>query len=338
MNRNLLFTVILALLSFAVYQPVAAAASVELLPSSRVILKITSEMTVDKIIQRVYPKDKDLWPQIKAKLIETNPGSFVQYSDRLIPGTRLKLVDIKRIYDQEELSPKIKVGFVARLDGQVSARDVNNRVQQLQINSQIFEGDRVETDPGARVKILMDDGAEVYLKEDSVLKISEYVITSGYGKESSSILDLLRGGLRKITGSIGASSLANYQLQTGLATIGIRGTDYVIKLCKQDDCTQTVSRNDPEAKLHAVVLEGAITLTTEEEVQILMAMGEYGTATTETLIIEDEKPVPSGFLDQQETQMFQAATPAAKPEAGEEKSSKKGWAVVLGILLLAIGL
>ena len=246
---------------------------------------ITSDMTIDQIIRRVYPKDKDLWPQIKAKLIETNPGSFVQYSDRLIPGSRLKLVDIRRIYDQEQLDPKIKVGYVARLEGNATARDLNGRVQQLQINSQIFEGDRIETELGARIQILMDDGAEVYLKEDSVLKISEYVITAGYNKESSSILDLLRGGLRKITGAIGSSALANYQLQTGLATIGIRGTDYVLKLCKQDDCTQTVSRNDPDAKLHAVVLEGAITMTTDEEVQILMAMGEYGTATPEILVV-----------------------------------------------------
>ncbi|UCH40201.1 MAG: FecR domain-containing protein [Gammaproteobacteria bacterium] len=338
MNKNLLFTVILALLSFAVYQPVSAAASVELVPSSRVILKTTSDMTVDEIIKRVYPNDKDLWPQIKAKLIETNPNSFVQYSDRLIPGTRLKLVDIKRIYDQpEELSLKVRVGYVARLEGRVIARDVNNGVQQLQINSQVFEGDRIETEVGSRIQILMDDGAEVYLKEDSVLKISEYVITDGYGKESSSILDLLRGGLRKITGSIGASALSNYQIQTGLATIGIRGTDYVIKLCKQDDCTQTVSRNDLDAKLHAAVLDGAITLTTDEEVQILMATGEYGTATTETLIIEDEKPVPSGFLNQQETQVFSVATPV-KAEAGPEEESSSAWPWVLGILLLAVGL
>ena len=155
MKKNLLITVILALLSFAVYQPVSAAASVELVPSSRVILKITSGMTVNQIIQRVYPKDKDLWPQIKAKLIETNPNSFVQYSDRLIPGTRLKLVDIRRVYDQEQLDPKIKVGFVARLEGQAIARDVNGKVQQLQINSQIFEGDRVETEIGGRIQIMM---------------------------------------------------------------------------------------------------------------------------------------------------------------------------------------
>jgi hypothetical protein len=336
LNKNLLITVILTLLSFAVYQPVSAAASVELVPSSRVILKVTSGMTVDQIIRRVYPKDKDLWPQIKAKLIETNPNSFIQYSDRLISGTRLKLVDIRRIYDQEQLEPKIKVGYVARLDGKAIARDVNNRVQQLQINSQIFEGDRIETEIGSRIHVLMDDGAEVFLKEDSVLKISEYVITAGYDEKSSSILDLLRGGLRKITGSIGASALANYQVQTGLATIGIRGTDYVIKLCKQDDCTQTVSRNDPEVKLHAVVLQGAITLTTEEEVQILMAMGEYGTATNETLIIEEEAPVPVGFLNQEETQQF-SATVSQKTEIKEEKSSK-AWPWILGVLLLAIGL
>ncbi|MDH3387570.1 MAG: FecR family protein [Gammaproteobacteria bacterium] len=332
MKKTLLVTLVLALI--AVFQPAWAATTIELVPSSRVILKITSDMTIDQIIQRIYPKDRDLWPQIKEKLIETNPNSFVQYSDRLIPGTRLKLVDIKRILEQEELLPKIRVGYVARMEGQVIARDPNGRVQQLQINSQIFEGDRIETEVGARIQILMDDGAEVFLKEDSVLKISEYVITDGYGKESSSILDLLRGGLRKITGSIGASALANYQLQTGLATIGIRGTDYVLKLCRQDDCTQTVSRNDPDAKLHAAVLEGAITLTTDDDVQILMAMGEYGTATPEILVIEEGIPVPVGFLNAQETQQFNATVLQQQPE----KEASNAWMWIVGILLLAAGL
>jgi hypothetical protein len=332
LNKNQLFALLLTLLSCIVFQPVANAASVELVPSSRVILKIIPGMTIDDIIKRVYPKDKDLWPQIKAKLIETNPYSFVQYSDRLITGTRLKLLDIKRILDEEELSPKIKVGHVAQLSGLADARDINGRAQQLQINSQIFEGDRLETEPGAQLYILMDDGAEVHLKEDSVLKISEYLITAGYDDSSSSILDLLRGGLRKITGSIGASALANYQVQTGLATIGIRGTEYVIKLCKQDDCSQTVSRNDPDAKLHAVVLEGAITLTTDEEVQILMAMGEYGTATPEALIVEEEKPLPVGFLDADESHKFNVTIPQ---QMDQEKETSSSWIWIVGVVLLA---
>ena len=97
MLKKLLFTLIISFMSYALWQPAALAASVELVPSSRVILKIAPGMTIDDIIRRIYPKDKDLWPQIKSKLMETNPGSFVQYSDRLIEGTRLKLVDIKRI-------------------------------------------------------------------------------------------------------------------------------------------------------------------------------------------------------------------------------------------------
>ena len=335
MNKNQLFALLLTVLSYAVFQPAANATSVELVPSSRVILKIVSGMTIDDIIKRVYPKDKDLWPQIKAKLIETNPYSFVQYSDRLITGTRLKLVDIKRILDQQELSPKIKVGYVAQLGGRANAKDINDRVLQLQTNSQIFEGDRLETEPGAQLYILMDDGAEIHLKEDSVLKISEYAITAGYD-ESSSILDLLRGGLRKLTGSIGASALANYQVQTGLATIGIRGTEYVIKLCKQDDCSQTVSRNDPDAKLHAVVLKGAITLTTDEDVQILMAMGEYGTATPEALIIEEDKRLPVGFLDAEESQQFNVTSQQQMDQP--EKESSSAWLWIVGVLLLAVGL
>ncbi len=334
MKKSLYFTLMLALLSVTAFQPASAVASIELLPSSRVILKINSGMTIDELLQRVYPEDKDLWPRIKKKLIELNPYSFVQYSERLIPGTRLKLVDIKRIYHQEEPVPRVKVGFVTSLAGQATAADTGGRAQQLQINSQIFEGDRIETGTGSRIEILMDDGAEVFLKQDSVLKISEYVITDGYGEDSSSILDLLRGGLRKITGAIGASTSANYQLQTGLATIGIRGTDYVIKLCKEDDCQQTVSRNDEDAKLHAVVLEGAITLTTDDEVKILMAVGEYGTATTEILVIEEESPVPTGFLSPVETRKFDNTL----PQIEKRRESSNTWIWILGALLLAAGL
>jgi len=291
-------------------------------------------MTIDHIIRRIYPNDKDLWPQIKARLIETNPSSFVQYSDRLIPGVRLKLVDIKRIHEQP--SPKIKVGYVAQLVGQATARDLDGKVQQLQIDTQIFEGDRLETAIGSSLRLLMDDGAEVYLKQDSVLKISEYKFTAEYGKESSSIMDLIRGGLRKITGSIGASALANYQVQTGFATIGIRGTEYVIKLCKLDDCTQTASRNDKDAKLHAAVLEGAITLTADDEMRVLMAKGEYATATSDSLVLEEEAPPPPGLMDVGETQIFNQAIP--QPEAQQDGSSSSTWMWVVGLLLLAVGI
>jgi hypothetical protein len=85
-----------------------------------------------------------------------------------------------------------------------------------------------------------------------------------------------------------------------------------------------------------VVLKGAITLTTDEEVQILMAMGEYGTATPETLIVEDDKPLPVGFLDAEEAQQFNVTSKQQMEQAEEESSS--AWLWIVGVLLLVVGL
>ena len=334
MIKKLFLSLLLSFASCALLQSPVNAAAIELVPSSRVILKVTIDMTVDDIIEGVYPQDRELWPRIKQKLIETNSDSFVKGSDRLIPGMRLKLVDIKRTYEPPEPISRVRVGYVVGLNGKASVSNVHGRMQPLQVNAQVFEGDRLETGLGSSLHVMMDDAAEVYLREDSVLIVSEYVITSGYDKKSSSVFDLLRGGLRKITGAIGANPAANYQLHTGVANFGIRGTEYVIKLCKLDDCSATLSGNDPEAKLHAMVMAGSITLTSEDGVQVLIAPGEYATATAAVIALENKQAVPLGFLDTQEAQKFRPV--AQQPE--EEKESSNGWMWIVGILLLVVGL
>ena len=336
MMKKLYFAPIFIIVLVFFGQSASAGVTVELEPSSRVILHVDPNMSLDQIVRKIYPTEVELWLEIKNKLIELNPASFHPNSDQLIEGSRLKLVDIRRIAEQM-ISNKNKVGYVVRQKGQVTVNDLNGETQTLEINSPIYEGDRITTGIGSTAFIAMDDGAEVYLKPDSVVKISTYVITPGFDKDSSSILDLIRGGLRKITGSIGASALSNYQVQTGLATIGIRGTEYVIKLCKLDDCNQTVGRNDPDAKLHAVVLKGIITLTTEEDVQILMAVGEYGTASREELVVLNDVAVPSGLLDSEEATQFNITIPQQQEKA-DESSSNSVWGWILGILLIGAGI
>jgi hypothetical protein len=335
--KTLFLSLLLSFASCVLFQAPVNAAAIELVPSSRVILKVTADMTVDDIIESVYPQDKGLWPRIKQKLIETNSDAFVPNSDRLIPGMHLKLVDIKRTYEQAEPISRVRIGYVVGLSGETSVSNVKGRKQPLQVNAQIFEGDQLETGLGSNLHVMMDDAAEVFLKEDSVLKVSEYVITSGDGKQSSSVFDLLRGGLRKITGAIGANPAANYQLHTGVANIGIRGTEYVVKLCEQDDCSSSVSRNDPGAKLHAVVLAGSITLTSEDGVQVLMAPGEYATATAEVLVLENKMALPVGLLDAQEAQQAQKFS-SVPLQSEQEQESSNSWMWIVGILLLVVGL
>lgn len=335
MMKKLYFAQIFIIVFVFFSQSVGAEVTIELEPSSRVILHVDPNMSIDQIVRKIYPTEVELWLEIKNKLIEMNPASFHPNSDQLIDGSRLKLVEIKRIAKQV-ISNKNKVGYVVRQKGQVTVKDSNGETQVLEINSPIYEGDRITTGMGSTAFIAMDDGAEIYLKQDSVVKISTYIITPDFDKDSSSILDLIRGGLRKITGSIGASALSNYQVQTGLATIGIRGTEYVIKLCKLDDCNQTVGRNDPDAKLHAVVLEGIITLTTEDDVQILMAVGEYGTASREEMVVLNDVAVPAGLLDSEESTQFNITIP--QQQKADESSSRSMWGWILGIILIAAGI
>jgi hypothetical protein len=327
-----LFLLSILLLSSLYSSIIRAETKYELVTSTRVITRVISGMTIDDVIRKIYPQDQVIWGKIKGRLIELNPYSFQQYSDKLITGTQLRLVDVKRVYEKE-LSQKTWVGHVARLSGQAVAKDINGDTQELAINSQVYEGDRITTNLDSMLSIFLKDGAEIHLKEDSIIKITEYIITDGFDNSSSSILDLLRGGLRKITGAIGANALARYELQIGFATIGVRGTEYVAKLCKADDCSHSVSRNDSGAKLHAAVFEGIIALTTDHDEQILMAIGEYGTASREILEVKSNVPIPVGFLDVEEAHKFNVTIPEM---IEKEKSESSGiWSWMLGILILA---
>ena len=337
MIQNLYLASVLIIVGSLFSLSANAAETVELTPSSRVILHVDPGMSIDQIVRKIYPAEVELWLDIKKKLIELNPYSFHPNSSRLVAGSRLKLVEIKRIA-ASEITKKSKVGYVVRQHGPVIVQDLNGETQQLEINSPIYEGDRITTGIDSTAFIAMDDGAEIYLKEDSVVKISTYIITSGFGKDSSSIIDLIKGGLRKLTGSIGASSLSNYQVNTGLATIGIRGTEYVIKRCRLDDCSQTVGRNDPDAKLHAVVLDGIITLTNEEDKQILIAIGEYGTAFREELVILDDVTVPPGLLNSEESTQYNTTQQQMVKTDEPSTPGINVWAWIIGIILIVVGL
>ena len=315
-------------------QAVVYAADVELVPSSRVILQLTAEMEIDEIIRRVYPEDSALWPELKAALIETNPASFEPGTDRLIPGAKLQLLDIERVVDQPDSVPRQKVGKVVAVSGSVSVVDDRDQVQLVEANAAVYQGDRIVSGRGAVLHLRMYDGAEIFLKPDSVIELSEYVVDRDAGQNRSAI-DLLRGGLRKITGAIGATENDDYRLETGYATVGIRGTEYVVKLCRRDDCTQSSDRGDSETWLHAAVLEGEISLDADGRQSLRLAAGEYGVATADRLADQPPVSLPAGFLDSREAEAFEAAATQADDA---DATPSKNWLWALGLLLLVIGL
>jgi hypothetical protein len=85
-----------------------------------------------------------------------------------------------------------------------------------------------------------------------------------------------------------------------------------------------------------VVLEGIITLTTEDDFQILMARGDYGTATqAEMKVLDEDVEIAVGLLNAEEADRF-SLTGMQRVE--EKESPDNTWKWIIGIALIAIGL
>jgi hypothetical protein len=90
----------------------------------------------------------------------------------------------------------------------------------------VDEGDTVATIAGAAAQIRMVDGGFMAVRPDSRLKVETFVFNGKQDGQERSLILLLKGGFRAITGLIGNLNKQNYLIRTPSATIGIRGTDH----------------------------------------------------------------------------------------------------------------
>lgn len=130
------------------------------------------------------------------------------------------------VYAQAETSPAAIVivasGSVQAL-GEVGFRPLKRR-------SEVFVGESVLTGPDARTQLRFSDGAIVSLDNDSELLIEAYHRNEEEPEKSKALLRMVTGGLRSITGAIADDYPEGYEVETPLASIGVRGTDFQLKL------------------------------------------------------------------------------------------------------------
>lgn len=122
-----------------------------------------------------------------------------------------------------------KAGKVIMAKGSVEAIAGDSR-RQLKRRSAVHTSEVVTTAKDSRAQIRFVDGALLTLEQESELAIEEYSYQSESGKPDQVLMRLVKGGLRTVTGAIGKSNQQAYQLNTPLATIGIRGTMFRVDL------------------------------------------------------------------------------------------------------------
>lgn len=134
--------------------------------------------------------------------------------------------------------------------GQVNASDASGATRALTENAAVDGGDTVVTGAESAAQLRFTDGALLFLRADSQFRVDSYRYQANSPRENG-FFSLLKGSLRTLSGLIGKVNKENYRVRTAVATVGIRGTDYSLRLC-QDDCLGA------DNGLYLNVVEGAI--------------------------------------------------------------------------------
>lgn len=184
------------------------------------------------------------------------------------------------------------VATVTHLSGPLVVRKANGTTKALAIRSTVEAGDTVETARRTYARLKFTDGSEVTLKPNTQFKVEQYTYDQAKPKEDAGSFNLIKGGLRTITGQIGKRGVQDsYRMKTPTATIGIRGTIYDATYCTNDSCGSI------PPGLYLAVTDGTVVITNSEGVQttIPVVAGQYvyvASPTTPPVVLTEPPDLP----------------------------------------------
>lgn len=102
------------------------------------------------------------------------------------------------------------------------------QAQPLKKDAQLFQGDTIETDDNGYVYIVTVDQAFISIRPKSRLTIESYHISSGNINQTAIRFTLHRGVARFVSGQAISAAKNRFRLNTPVAAIGVRGTDFTV--------------------------------------------------------------------------------------------------------------
>ena len=193
------------------------------------------------------------------------------------------------------------IGTLAEAQGRV---EINGT--PMSAGAELRLGMRVVTGADGRAVLKFLDGQTIHLDPESVFWIKNYRYTKDKPKDNRSTTELLKGGMRFISGAMSKESPKAIRVDTPVATIGIRGTEFTANL-------------DNGLYLH--VISGAVTVT---------AAGQTVTALAGQVVTVDKAgnppsvgpaPLPSGSAAPSATT---GGTPAATSVTAKAAATTPG--------------
>jgi len=121
-------------------------------------------------------------------------------------------------------------GYVHEVSGNVLGQVGAGSPARVERGMTLPVNSTVTTEANSYAVLKFEDGTVVLLKENTSFQVQAYNYNPKAPENSNAIFNLLRGGLRVVTGLVTSKNRDSLRVATPHATIGIRGTEFTAEL------------------------------------------------------------------------------------------------------------
>lgn len=199
-------------------------------------------------------------------------------------------------------------GTVTFAIGNAQLTGADGALRDVLVGTEVRAGDSLRTGADGWLHLRMADDAFVALRPGSTLRVTRYDYDPDAPQASVIRLDLDQGNARTVSGRGGEAARRSYRFGTPLAAIGLRGTDYTVRVF--EDVTRVSVRR------------GAVLVTPLGDGCSAAGDGPCQTALTRELAAQTphaylelraQAPVPALVLPEQDPKGSEAQNPPGGP-------------------------
>jgi hypothetical protein len=226
------------------------------------------------------------------------------------------------------------VGVVAHLSGPLLDRKADGSVKVLGLKSEVESGDTLVSEKNTYAQIRFVDNSEITLKPGTTFRIENFSYDAGKPEADSAAFNLVKGGLRSITGLLGKRNKEKFSLKTPTATIGIRGTTFIAQYVPHPEPT-AMRINYDESSINAADA-GKVPRAATEQGKVLIDRspdGNGGSAAGGPLSSAQQQALLNTINSQTQAAMQQAANQAPVPQAAPASAPRELQGLAAGLHL-----
>ena len=214
------------------------------------------------------------------------------------------------------------VGLVQRASGDTWIYSRTERARPLHAGDAFEGGVSISTGPKSSVVLRFNYGQIIVLASNATFRVKNFVFDPAQPDQGQLHFELVKGGMRGVTGAIGEKNRSGWLLETPLANVGIGGTDFFAVI---------------EQGLYAHVNVGAVTLSNDAGAATIPA-GSNGFVAGDAAVPAATATVPDGLFAELQALPAVGSGGASASGGGDAAAGTGASAATISGAALALGL